>query len=130
MSSPTLAEHARLDALVRAVGETCGTGDLDDAHAACDRLGASLEAHLVREESLYFPPIYALRPDRRGVLARLLEAHGEIRAALGRIRRRLAERDLAGVEIALAGLTRDLADHEADEEAFLDALHADLQTSA
>ena len=130
MTRPPIAEHDRLEALLLAVGAACAAGNLDDAHAACERLGEELVAHLEREESLYFPPIAALRPARRGTLERLLEAHREIRAALAQLGRRLAERDLAGSTRALAVLARHLADHEADEEAFLDALDSELLQTA
>jgi hypothetical protein len=130
MTGSPIAEHARLEALLRAVAAACAAGGAGDAQTACDRLGVGLEAHLDREESLYFPPISALRPDRRGALERLLEDHREIRSALARLQGRLAERDLADGERALAVLARRLADHEADEEAFLDALDADLRETA
>ena len=130
MTVSPLAEHVRLEALLDGVAAACAAGDAGGARIACDRLAKGLEAHLDGEESLYFPPISALRPDRRGALERLLEGHREIREALDRLQGRLAERDLADGERALAVLAQHLADHEADEEAFLDALDADLRETA
>ena len=92
MTGSLIAEHAGLEALLRAVAAACAAGGAGDAQTACNRLEQGLEEHLDREESLYFPPISALRPDRRGALERLLEGHREIRGALARLQGRLAER--------------------------------------
>lgn len=140
---PTLVGgHARLEVLLDAVASACRGSRREHAHAAAVHLHDGLEAHLEREERLYFPPIAALRPERGDGLAHLLQAHEAIRAHVRLLCEHLARdearagagddagADLAAGERALADLRRRLAEHEEAEERFLDQLEAELREAA
>jgi hypothetical protein len=120
------AEHGLVAALLRGVEEACAGGDAAGARRACGRLREGLEAHLTREETLYFPPLGALRPERRAALRQLVAVHGELRELLHELEARLGAGELVAGAGVLARLAARFATHEADEEAFLDALDATL----
>ena len=77
------AEHSRLSALFAETrAALLGEDGREVARAALGRFVAAVETHLVQEESLYYPTIWALRPELKSPLLHLVESHPPLRAHL------------------------------------------------
>jgi hemerythrin len=96
------------------------------ARAALSRLQDGVEAHFQREESLYFPTIWALRPDLKDFLAGLVETHPRFRELLDAITRALEAASFAEAARYLEELVDLFSDHERAEELLLHSLEAEL----
>jgi len=124
------AEHRSLDALfgeARAalrVAETRGK-----ARRALLHLFEEVKSHLFREESLYYPTIWALRPDYMGPLRLLVDSHAHFRSLLDAITEcveRAAHEDAAR---RFEEFTRLFQEHEGAEEKLLETLEQELGTA-
>jgi hypothetical protein len=79
-------EHGRLSALFAETRATLLGGDgREVARAALGRFVEALEIHLVQEESLYYPTIWALRPEFKSPLLGLIKSHPTLRLLLAAI---------------------------------------------
>jgi hypothetical protein len=96
------------------------------ARAAFSRLHDGVEAHFQREESLYFPTIWALRPDLKDFLADLVETHPRFRELLDAITRALEAASFAEAGRYLDEFVDLFGDHERAEEMLLHSLEAEL----
>ncbi|HBZ69372.1 MAG TPA: hypothetical protein DEP35_06425 [Deltaproteobacteria bacterium] len=121
------AEHRHLDALfgeilldLRRGGEGAAAQD------AFARLRDQLEAHLAREDRLYYPALRALRPAHREPIAAIVAAHDVFRSQLAQIESSLAigakDAALRAVEL-LASL---FATHEVAEEQMLQKIDQEV----
>ena len=124
------AEHRHLSALF---AETRTALEKEDggqrAKAALARLQDGMEAHFQREESLYFPTIWALRPDLKDFLADLVETHPRFRELLDAITRALEAASFAEAGRYLEELVGLFSDHERAEELLLHSLEAELSAT-
>ncbi|HYB12638.1 MAG TPA: hemerythrin domain-containing protein, partial [Myxococcota bacterium] len=85
------AEHRRLDALFGEIlSHLRKGGESSAAQDAFARLRNQLEAHLAREDRLYYPALRALRPAHREPLAVIAAAHDTFRSRLAEIEASLA----------------------------------------
>lgn len=120
-------EHLRLSSLfaeTRTALENGGDGQR--ARAALSRLQDGMEAHFQREESLYFPTIWALRPDLKDFLAGLVETHPRFQDLFDAIARALEAASFAEAARYLEELVELFSDHERAEELLLHSLEAEL----
>jgi iron-sulfur cluster repair protein YtfE (RIC family) len=124
------AEHRSLDALF---GETSAVLRVAEARGAArlalSRLRDEVKSHLFREESLYYPTIWALRPDYMGPLRLLVDSHAHFRSLLDAINEcveRAAHEDAAR---RFEEFTRLFQEHEGAEEKLLDTLEQELGTA-
>ena len=117
-------EHRKLGALFAGVREALGEPDESRASArkALLRLSEAMEAHLGQEESLYYPTIWALRPDFREPLRDLLDSHPIIREELVGLEESLDGDPFSEVEGRLDRLFTFFRHHESAEEKLLHSL--------
>jgi hypothetical protein len=88
-----------------------------------------VKSHLFREESLYYPTIWTLRPDYMSPLRLLVDSHAHFRSLLGAITEcveRAAHEDAAR---RFDEFTRLFQEHEGAEEKLLETLEQDLSTA-
>jgi len=124
-------EHRHLASLfdeARAALETDGGGEA--AQEALQRLVDSMEAHFQREESLYYPTIWSLRPDLKESLTGLIETHPQFRDRFEAIRGALAAASAAEAGRHFEEFADLFSDHERAEELLLRSLDVDLTASA
>ena len=117
-------EHRKLGALFTGVREALAQREegSQSARRALLRLSEAMEAHLGQEESLYYPTIWALRPDYKKPLRELLDSHPGIRDRLAELARALDGDADAEVEGCLEGLNSLFRQHESAEEHLLHSL--------
>ena len=125
-----VTEHRSLDALfgdTRAVlraAEARGKARLAMLHML-----EQVKSHLFREESLYYPTIWALRPDYMGPLRLLVDSHAHLRRLLDAVIEcveRAAHEDAAR---RFDEFTRLFQEHEGTEEKLLETLEQELSTA-
>jgi hypothetical protein len=88
-----------------------------------------VDGHLAQEDSLYYPPIWALRPEFKDALQALVAAHDDFRRRLAEI---VAHLTLGARAPALAGFdafVEDFGRHEMSEERLLEQLERALPTA-
>jgi len=121
------AEHRLLSSLfaeARTALEKEDGGQM--ARAALGHLRDRMEAHFQREESLYYPTIWALRPDYMSPLRLLVDSHAHLRHLLEAITEcveRAAHEDAAR---RFEEFTRLFQEHEGAEEDLLETLEQEL----
>jgi hemerythrin len=117
-------EHRKLGALFMRVREALARQEegRQSARQALERLTEAMEAHFGQEESLYYPTIWALRPDYKQPLHDLLEIHPHIRERLAELAEALESDAHAEVEGSLEGLSGMFRQHESAEERLLHSL--------
>lgn len=128
MLESVAAEHRSIEALFeemraafrRDAGERA-------ARVVCARLRAALEAHYAREESLYYPSIWALRPDQKPGLLDLIRSHREFRAQLDAMAGDLEAGALQEAERQFEVLTEVFGYHESAEEKLLHSLEREIR---
>jgi hemerythrin len=113
-------EHLQLsDLLAELVSACAARRDAELLRSLFEELREALEAHFSREESLYYPTVWALRPDLEQSLRSLIRAHDVFRAQLADVDAALA----AGSHAELSRLLVDFGDlftqHERAEESQL-----------
>jgi len=125
------AEHRELTSLfaeARTAMEAEAGGQ--SARSAFERLQDGMEAHFQREESLYYPTIWALRPDLKGSLTGLVETHPQFRERLGAIIQALEQSAVGEAGRHLEEFAELFSDHERAEELLLQSLDVELSGSA
>jgi hemerythrin len=121
-------EHRRLqDRVADACTALQGTGD---ARRAVEELSDAAEAHFLREESLYYPTLWALRPELEGPLSRLLSAHDGFRARLREIVRAQAGGERPAAIEQLESFVELLGEHESAEERVVASLDPGRDSTA
>lgn len=125
------AEHSRLESLfAETLGNLREGAEGAAVHDAFAQLRDQLEAHLAREDRLYYPALRALRPAHREPLAAIAAAHDTFRSRLAQIEASLAR---GALDTALGGL-ESLADlfaaHEVAEEQMLHQIDQEIRAEA
>jgi len=115
-------EHRRLGTLFCRMRESLEGEGLESARKALHQLSEALEAHLGQEESLYYPTIWALRPDYKQPLCDLLDIHPHIRDCMAELAEALEIEGRSEVEGRLEGLDKLFRQHERAEEHLLHSL--------
>ena len=123
------AEHSRLESLfAETLGSLRKAAGGPAVHDAFTRLRDQLEAHLAREDRLYYPALRALRPAHREPLALIAAAHDTFHSQLAEIEASLAK---GAPDIALRGvesLASLFAAHEVAEEHMLHQIDQEIRT--
>jgi len=123
------AEHRRLAELAAEVrGVLDGPPTLEQAKAVFAELREAAEAHFVREESLYFPTVWALRPALEQQLRSILDAHSDFRARLVDVADAIDRAEFSEAARRLGELEAVFQAHEKLEEEVLGPL--DLEPDA
>jgi len=124
------AQHRRLDALFEEVLDSLrGEHPAEVVDSGLQELREVLETHFDQEDKLYYPTIWALRPELKPQLVRLTDSHGAMLADLDRVRA-LLDRGEPGE--ALQGFERLSAvfqKHEEAEEAILSTLDREIDAT-
>jgi hypothetical protein len=121
------ADHRRLEALVRRTrAALAGRGDPRQAVQAFRRLEEAVSGHLLQEDSLYYPSIWALRPEHKDELVTLVRAHDEFRSRLADVTRHLERGAVAQARSSYEKFVDDFDRHEVREEMLLARLERDL----
>jgi hypothetical protein len=121
------SEHRRLDSLFRRTRATFDVpGGQGDANEAFGRLRDAVDSHLAQEDSLYYPPIWALRPEYKDALQALVGAHDGFRRRLGEIAAHLADGALAPARAGFDAFLEEFGVHEAGEERLLAQIEREL----
>ncbi len=129
MGNRVAVEHLRLDTLfAETVEQLHAPAEPAAAFDAFVRLRDQLEAHLLREEKLYFPTLHTLRPAHRQALASLILAHGGFRSRLAEIEASLTGGALESAARGLHSLSGLFAAHEVAEEGMLHEIEHELHT--
>ncbi len=128
MLQSVAAEHRSIQALFEEMRDAFRRDDGERAAwVACARLRAALEAHYAREESLYYPSIWALRPDQKPALLDLIGSHNEFRAQLDAIAGDLEAGALHEAERHLEEFAEVFGYHESAEEKLLHSLEREIR---
>jgi len=121
------AQHRELDTLFAGLLEALRAGDAAEMiREDFRRLRETLEAHVDREDRLYYPAVGALRPVHRPALESLVVAHEIFRSQLGAIEASLADAAFAEAERSLVEFVEGFAAHEEAEEALLRQIDAEF----
>lgn len=99
------------------------------ARGACARLREAVESHLEREETLYYPTIWALRPDHKGALLGLVESHPRFRAHLDALTEAAESEALGDAKRRLNEITQLFRRQEAEEEKLFRSLESELEAA-
>src|SRR5579875_3411546 len=101
------AEHRRLESLFRrtrrALARPCAPAEAEDIFG---RLRGEVNGHLAQEDTLYYPPLGALRPEYKDALEQLVGAHDVFRRQLAEIAEHLARGAGAACSTNQLGFTR------------------------
>lgn len=116
-------EHRALDKLfARALAQLESDDSESQGRDAFDELSEALESHLVAEESLYFPTIWALRPEFKDRLRSFIRAHQHFRGLLQEIAGLLDSQETEEAVHVLGRLKHEFGRHELGEEDALRSL--------
>ena len=129
MEREVRAQHRRIDALFADARDALHAGDaLEAASEAFASLRDALDTHFEQEDRLYYPAIWALRPEQKPGLVAAVEAHRDFRARLRAIDALLAEGELGEAQRAFEALAEAFTLHESQEESVLARLDRELAT--
>lgn len=111
------AEHLHLEALMAQM-EAALRGDsaVEALSTAAEELRGDMESHFEREESLYYPTLWTLRPDLEAELHDLIAAHSGLRAELTDLVDSIRSSNLDRARGLLDGFAVRFSEHEAAEE--------------
>ena len=123
-----LDEHRSLNLLFQEtralLQQPSATAEVREAVA---QLLEAVEAHLVREESLYYPTLWALRPDMKPPLQEIVQSHDEFRGLLDALTQCLDSDSLPTAGERFEELARLFSEHEQAEETLLISLEQELE---
>ena len=116
-------QHRQLDALLQDCQRTLdpSSGESPSMELVWE-LNESMEAHFAREESLYYPTLWALRPEVKASLKRLVDSHDDFRARLASVALDVRAGSIMNAAVGLDQLTQLFRQHETAEERILDSL--------
>ena len=116
-------EHRALDRLfARALALLeAGSPDLQ-ARDAFEELREALDSHLAAEENLYFPTIWALRPEFKDRLRAFIRAHHHFRGLIQEITGLMDSREAEEATHVVERLKDEFGIHEGGEEDVLRSL--------
>ncbi len=116
-------EHRKLAPLLGAGTRALEASDLTAAARSIADLQRAIDLHLTQEDRMYYPALWALRPELRGSLERFIEAHDRFRAELTRIEDSLDSTSLSENAVRFRSFAESFAAHEVHEEKFLRELN-------
>ena len=121
-------EYSALEALFARVlpGPDGRAGEVGSRDAV-EELRAALESRFSAEEDLYYPTIWALRPEYEDRLRSFIRAHHHFRGLIREITGLIESREMEEAFRLLEGLEHELARHETEEEDALHALDREIQ---
>lgn len=123
-----IAEHGRLRTLF---GETRrALARLDESSGALEavaELRRALATHLEKEESLYYPTIWALRPGLKQPLRALIDSHPAFRTCLDALAEALEAADFDEAQQQFESLAASFQEHERAEECVLRSLDEEIE---
>ncbi len=121
------SEHRNLGDLFAEVSQLfLEPGRLDELRDSFAALSEMLDLHFEQEDRLYYASIGALRPDLKPDIQAIAEAHRRFRLELSAIGDQLERSDLATARRSFAALDTGFQRHEAQEEALLHRVDAEL----
>jgi hypothetical protein len=121
-----MAEHQQLSELLAQLGLSLGESfDSALSEQLAKQLDENMEAHFGREESLYYPTLWALRPQLEEALRRLTARHEGFRTNLAALRESLRSGATTEAQEQLAAFATRFREHEVAEERILDSLRSD-----
>lgn len=130
MKDQVLAEHRRLDVLfAQARDAFLRTDPSGRAVRALKELREALETHFDQEDHLYYPAIWALRPDLKPGLQDFVAEHEKFRSQLETIEAVLDRTDFEGCGRAIEVLAVDFGRHEDGEESMLRSLDLEIENA-
>ena len=92
------------------------------ARDAFEELRGALESHLVAEENLYFPTIWALRPEFKDRLRSFIRSHHHFRGLIQEITGLMGSHETEEATHVLERLRNEFRKHEVGEEDVLRSL--------
>ncbi len=101
-----------------------------DARDAFEELREALESHLAAEENLYFPTIWALRPEFKDRLRAFIRAHHRFRGHIHEISGLMDSHEREEATHVLEGLRLEFGRHEIGEEDALRSIEQEVQEDA
>ena len=123
MTTKIAEEHRALDKLFATALDQLEAGDSEcQARDALAELAETLESHLVAEENLYFPTIWALRPEFKDRLRAFIRAHHHFRGLIQEIAGLLDCQEMEEAMHVLRSLKHEFGRHEGAEEDALRSL--------
>ncbi|MCP4038956.1 MAG: hemerythrin domain-containing protein [bacterium] len=128
MKSRLIGEHRRIESLIEALER--GFASCEPCAQLWESFGQfceELQAHIEREDRLYFPAITALRPDLKAPLEELTAVHVSLSDQLRRIGDHLGHDDEQGAADVFRSLSQAFHTHEDAEEQILAGLDAELE---
>ena len=129
MAHPIEEQHRQLEVLFEGTRSAFGRGEVDAVRAGFERLREALDAHFDQEDRLYYPPIAALRPGHKIVVAGLGEAHAQFRIRFAEIADALATASLAAAQRAFEAFVASFTRHEVIEEELVRSLESEVATA-
>jgi len=115
-----IEQHRRLDALFSAVREAfIARSGASALSLSLTRLHEAIEVHFLQEEELYYPSIWALRPQQRARLEACVAVHQQFRELLRDLDGRATRGEVAGAAQVFEALAEDFRRHEVREEGVL-----------
>jgi hypothetical protein len=126
--SRLVGEHRDLDARFRALLDLLADpgASRDRAHAWFRELREAVEAHVDREDRLYYPALRALRPRHAAATLALASAHEGFRAGLVALDADFARGALAASARELRHFAGEFGAHEQEEERLLGEIEREL----
>jgi hypothetical protein len=120
------SEHRQLDSLFRRAREALAPSSGAGGAETFARLRATLDAHLAQEDSLYYPPIWVLRPEYKDALQGLVGAHDDFRRRLAEISAQVERGTLAAALAGFDAFVDEFGRHELAEEQLLEEIERGL----
>jgi hypothetical protein len=116
-------EHLRLEELIAHTELALSRDETDpEMLVVAVALRDAMEAHFEREESLYYPTLWALRPRLESALKKLIGVHQDFRSRLGALVETLERGDVEQAGQQLDEFNALFRDHEVAEERLLASL--------
>jgi hypothetical protein len=120
-------EHRALNRLFATALKLLAGGDPENhARDAFEGLREALESHLSAEENLYFPTIWALRPEFKGRLRAFVRAHHHFRGLAQEIAGLMDSDESEEATHVLEQLRHEFGRHEVGEEDTLRSLDQEI----
>ena len=130
MEHDVLTEHRRLGELFEEVVDSLRPdGSPEATREALEELRAALETHFDQEDRLYYPAIWALRPDLEAHLRDLVGSHGDFLARVDCVQGLLGRGERAAARDAFQNLRTAFRRHETAEEDALAALEREIDAA-
>jgi len=116
-------EHLKLQELIASTEHALSLGEADpQVVRLAGELRDAVEAHFEREESLYYPTLWALRPSVESALKTLVDIHRDFCVRLGSLVKTLERGEVLQAARQLEDFSALFGEHERAEERILASL--------